>query len=363
MWDITKPGRPFHNPGDLIVPIAPGPGAEFPGFMSAGSFELEGPVAIMGFDLRPRGDLPADYSTSREPVLGLRGAMMPFRFSDKCHSHWKWARGNDAFVYLSNTTLDYKNNSDNKPASFADLMKIKVNGANANKPAGKGRPPKISILVSRVRIEQGPHYVSQTVDPGQNGHSDFLQCMGGIDHAAAGDCYLRACGMQVFFLGREATVCGYDSSTLWELTRVTMDHREAWNPYVKPHDFSRHPKFVQGFEGEKVGLERTNLGAGQYLSTRFTDCNIRGPYKKTDAANVKLYLSPSNTVQGVDPTTGLFRFGKRAYGRAKLPMYAGTLKYFEADETLPTLCPPAMCGPKHRVTSPEEALAAIINTL
>ena len=76
-----------------------------------------------------RGDLPADYSTDEAPVLGLRGAMIPFRFSDRAHAHWNWKRGDDAFLYLGNTVLDYKNNSDNRPCSFADLMKVKVNGA------------------------------------------------------------------------------------------------------------------------------------------------------------------------------------------------------------------------------------------
>lgn len=363
MWDPTQPGRPDHEPGDLVVAIAPAQGAaEFPGFMGAGEWEFQGPVALLGFDLRPRGDLPADYSTDAAPVLGLRGAMIPFRFSDRAHAHWKWKRGDDAFLYLGNTVLDYKNNSDNRPCSFADLMKVKVNGARANSPKGKGRAPKISVLISRLRIENGPHYVSQTIDPGQNGHSDLLQCMGGIDHAEAGDCYLRGCGMQVFFLGREASICGYDSDAVWQLTRVTFDHRPAWNPWIKDHDFNQHPKFVQGYEGDPKGLERTSLGAGQYLSTEFTDCNIRGPYKRTDVANVRQYLSPATTVQGIG-ADGMFRFGTRAYGRAKRPMYSGTLRYFEADETLPTLCPPKDVGPRHRVTTPDEALAALLGTL
>ena len=36
---------------------------------------------------------------------------------------------------------------------------------------------------------------------------------------------------------------------------------------------------------------------------------------------------------------------------------------FEPGETLPTLCPPANVGPAHRVTNPEEALAAMFGTL
>ena len=361
MWDVTRPGRPEHGVGDLIVAQAPPAGYDFQGFDVSG-WEFDGPVWMPGFDIRPRGTLAADYSTKDAPVLGLPGAVAAMRFSARARTHWDWARGRNAFVYLSNAGLDYRDNPAGAPCSFGDLFKIKVEGCRQNARPGRNQGPSISVLWQSVRMINGPHYVSNTVDPNQNGHTDGVQCMGGIDDIQAGDCYLQAAGIQMFFLGREASLCGYNAETLWRLTRVTFDHIPAWNPNVRDHDFNRHPKLIQGFEGEPKGIERTDEGRGQYLSTLFTDCNIRGPYRRAEFKDIRKYLSPATTVKGLGPD-GLFQFDAKVRGRAKAPMYAGTLKYFEPGETLPTLCPAKHVGPAHRVTSPEQALAAALGSL
>jgi hypothetical protein len=354
MWDPLKPGRPEHDAGDLVVGIAPPPGATLPGFMSAGGWTLDGPLWLPGFDLRPRGTLPANYSTADKPVLGLRGAICPFQYGPKCHSHWPHERGDNAFAYLSNTYLDYQNNDDGMPCSFADLFKVKVDGCRP----GIGR--RISILMSRCRMWYGPHYISLTIDPTQNGHADGVQCMGGVDDVRAGDSIFRVPGIQLFFLGREASLVGYDPKTVWEFTRVTMDHIPAWNPNVKVHDFNLHPKFVQGYEGA-AGIHRTSLSLGRYLQTKFTDCNIRGPYSREQIPDIMQYLSPAPS-GGLDEN-GYFRFSKNVHAPNKRPMYSGTLKYFQPGELLPTLCPPEHVGPQHRVTTVDEAMAAMLNTL
>lgn len=361
MWDTTSDRRPDHEPGDLVVGIAPPVGSTLSKLPCVG-WKFDGPVWLPGFDLRPEGDLPANYSTDQQPVLGLRGAVGAIRFSDRARAHWKWERGASAFVQLANSYVDWKENAAGRPCTFGDLLKVQFDGARPNDRPGRNRGPGVSVQMSRVRIIHGSGYVSDTVDPKQNGHSDGTQCMGGVDDLQAGDCYVQTVGGQFFFLGREASVCGYNSDTLWRLTRFTLDHTPPWNPALKPHVRNTHPRLVEGYEGEPKGLERTSWPRGLYLATQFTDCNIRGPWAKTDQKNIRQYLGPQAGVLGIGPD-GLFRFDPRARGRHQRPMWAGTLRYFEPGETLPTLCPPANVGPAHRVTSPEEALAAMIGTL
>lgn len=360
MWDPTQPGRPEHGVGDLIVGMAPPAGTELRGFKQQG-WTFDGPVWLPGFDIRPIGTLAADYSTPQAPVLGTDGPVGYLKFSAKARTHWDWDRGRDAFLMLDSSYVDYRDNSEGRPASFGDLFKVEAEGKARNNRPGRNNGQHVSVLFSRVRLINGPAYVPNTTNPLQNGHTDLIQCMGGVDNIEAGDCYLQVVGAQLFFLGREASLCGYNTDSLWKFTRVTLDHIPPWNPNVRPHALNSYPKLVQGFENAK-GMEVTNLSAGQYLATRFTDCCIRGPYAKDDLASIRQYLGPHQPILGVDPD-GMFRFAERAKGRHNKPLWSGTLRYYAPGETLPTLCPPKNVGPDHRVTNPEQALAAMLGTL
>lgn len=354
MWDPTVPGRPAHDVGDIVCAIAP------PELDTAqtGGWEFDGPLLLPGLNVRTRGRIAASYSTPERPVLGA-AAVFGLRFSAAACSHWIWRGRNDPFVFVMNAYFDFANNADRLPCSFADMFKVARTGCKRNAIPGKANGPKVHVFWERVRVWNGLHYIPDTVQPGLNGHSDGLQCMGGVEDVEVGNCYLQACGGQVFFLGREAELCGFNADSLWNFVNVTWDHRPPWNPYVQPHALMRNLKAVQGYEGEPSGFERTDVGAGLYQAMRFTNCNIRGPFAKTDQANVRQYLGPVGGVTGIAPD-GSFQFLPARRGRNRSPMFQGSLRYYEASETLPTVCPPDTVGLKHAVTNAEDAYASLL---
>jgi hypothetical protein len=356
MWDPTVPGRPEHDVGDLVVGIAPEDGKELARLDTAG-WAFDGPVWLPGFRLRPQGDIAADYSTPEAPVLGVVNAVVSIKFSPKARCHWdRGAKGHNPFVGLFSTDVDWKNNIARKPCSFGDLLKARVQGR-------KGPHDDVglnaSVLISRLRVRHGAGCVSNSVDQ----QPDRLQYFGGVDDVQCGDSSIQIVGGQLLFVGSEPTVSGNTSDTQWRLSRVVLDHRLPWNPALRAHGRNTYPRLVDGHEGVPRGAESPDAPKGAYPLITFDDVVIRGPYARTDRKSVRQYVGSGGGVESIDPVTGLFRFKPRIQGRAAMPMCQGSLQYMEANDLAPIRCPPSHAGPAHRVTSPEQALAAMLGTL
>lgn len=333
MWDITK-AVPKHNIGDLIVGTGPaGAVLETP---IAGLFQ--GPLALIGITLRPKGWLAADYSTPAKPVLGTTALILP-KFSAKAVSHWTWNNGFSPvtwpFLFLSNVYIDYQTNL----CSFGDMLRIEQEGNQTNAANGDFRGPKAAVILNKIYMNKGPHYVSDTVDPKQNGHSDGIQSLGGVPLYKAADCYFDWPAGQLFYSGREAQDCGWARKTRWDLRNVSMKHSAAWNPNAQSTKLTVNPQFIKCTEEPGDGkFESYVYDEGKYMAVMFgSQCYVQGRFALSDKKNVMRYVQGSGGITGMN-ASGDWQFSTAVKGNHTFPAYSGSVRYLPPGATLPSTC-------------------------
>lgn len=335
LWIIGTP-VPRHNVGDIILGIGP-KRALIGATPISGSFK--GPLVLTGLTLEPTGNLAADYSTSAAPVLGTTALIQP-TFTSDARSHWTWEGVNWPFLFVSNTYVDYRANE----CSFGDFIRVQQSGHLPNASNGSFAGPKAIVILNKIYMRNGPHYVSNTVKSGSNGHSDGIQSLGGIPVYRAADCYFNWPGGQLFFSGREAADCGWPRSTRWDMRNVAMDHGQFWNKNVRSHVLNTNAAFVKAYEAENGAFELYDYKNGKYMAINFSSqCYVRGRFSLSDAVNVRKYIGGSGGINGID-SNGNWKFNTLINGNHTYPAYAGRVRYLPPGARLPQTCNPDHTG-------------------
>lgn len=349
LWKIGS-AIPTHNVGDIILGVGPSSAITSGGI----SGQFKGPLVLVGLTMKPTGILAADYSTNAAPVLGTPSLFQP-TFTSDARSHWTWEGRNWPFFFLANIYVDYKANA----CSFGDFIRARMLGVQTNDTNGAFRGPKAIVIQNKIYMNKGPHYVSETTNPDENGHSDGVQSLGGIPIYRAADCYFAWCGGQLYFSGREAEICGWPRSTRWEMRNVAMDHQAFWNTNVRAHSLNTNAQFIKAYEEAADAYELYDYNVGKYMAVNFaTQCYVRGRFAATDMTNIKKYIGGNGGITGVD-ANGNWQFNGLVKGNHTYPAYAGQVRYIPPTGTLPTTCDPAQTGSSFRITSVDQFMDII----
>ena len=341
LWNIGS-AVPAHNVGDIILGV--GPANAITANNISGQFK--GPLVLVGLTMRPAGTLAADYSTAAAPVLGTTALLQP-SFTADARSHWTWEGRNWPFLFVANIYIDYQTNA----CSFGDFIRIKQLGNQTNAADGSFQGPKAIVIQNKIYMNRGPHYVSNTVDPASNGHSDGIQSLGGIPIYRAADSYFNWPGGQLYFSGREASDCGWPRTTRWDLRNVAMDHAAFWNNNVQAHSLNTNAQFIKAYEDETGSFELYDYDTGKYMGVYFgSQCYVRGRFPLSDTPNVKKYIGGPGGITGVDGS-GNWQFSTAIKGNHSYPAYAGSVRYLPPTATLPQTCDPNLTGSALRITS------------
>lgn len=349
LWNIGS-AIPAHNVGDIILGVGP------TGAITANALggQFKGPLVLIGLTMRPTGTLAADYSTAAAPVLGTTALLRP-NFTADARSHWTWEGRNWPFLFLANVYVDYQTNA----CSFGDLIRVQQLGNQPNAADGSMQGPKAIVIQNKIYMNKGPHYVSSTVDPNENGHSDGIQSLGGIPIYRAADCFFSWCGGQLYFSGREASDCGWPRTTRWDLRNVAMDHTPFWNSNVRTHVLNTNAQFIKAYEEATGAFELYDYDTGKYMAVNFgTQCYVRGRFVLSDTANVRKYIGGPGGITGVD-ANGNWQFNGLVKGNHTYPAYAGQVGYLPPTASLPQTCNPDHTGAALRITSVDQFMNII----
>lgn len=341
LWNIGS-AIPAHNVGDVILGV--GPAEAITANTLSGQFK--GPLVLVGLTLKPTGTLAADYSTAANPVLGTTALLRP-NFTADARSHWTWEGRDWPFLFLANIYVDYQANG----CSFGDFIRVQQVGHQSNAADGSLRGPKAIVIQNKIYMNKGPHYVSNTVDPDENGHSDGIQSLGGIPVYRAADSYFSWPGGQLYFSGREASDCGWPRTTRWDMRNVAMDHSAFWNTNVRSHALNTNAQFIKAYEEQAGSFEIYDYDTGKYMAVYFgSQCYVRGRFALSDTANIRKYIGGPGGITGVD-ANGNWQFNGLVKGNHTYPAYAGPVRYLPPTAALPTTCDPGHTGSALRLTS------------
>lgn len=340
---------PSHDVGDIILLLGNGAAIETIDFPDVGN-ALKGPCVVSGFTIlpRPSASLTASYSTS---VKGRAPLMQP-KFAASARSHWNWGGSNEPFLWFTNIHLDPRVNA----CDFFDIMKVYFYGSAAHDTG-----PYLHVFWQKVYMHNGPHYVSDDSNGGDNGHSDGIQCMGNVVVHGA-DLHLKMCGGQMFFGGQMPEKYGYPRQRRWELTRTLLVHQAKWNTNVQVPAtgtaIARLPKLIAGDEQHATATgENSDPASGKYLATRFTDCTIQTLYAAPSLAEKKAYIGPKDGVDVND--SGQYAFSTEVWGDHTYPMWAGGLRLIGPAATPPAYVDTAHTGKDVGFSSKNAFLTAI----
>ena len=341
LWSIGS-AIPAHDVGDIVLGV--GPAEAITANTLAGQFK--GPLVLVGLTLKPVGTLAADYSTATNPVLGTTALLRP-NFTADARSHWTWEGRDWPFLFLANIYVDYQVNA----CSFGDFIRVQQIGHQTNAADGSLRGPKAIVIQNKIYMNKGPHYVSNTVNPAENGHSDGIQSLGGIPIYRAADSYFNWPGGQLYFSGREASDCGWPRTTRWDMRNVAMDHAAFWNNNVRSHVLNTNPQFIKAYEEQADSFELYDYDSGKYMAVYFgSQCYVRGRFALSDTVNIKKYIGGPGGITGVD-SNGNWQFNSLVKGNHTYPAYSGPVRYLPSSAAIPPTCDPNHTGSALRITS------------
>ncbi len=351
IWNV--PGDPpAHNPGDILLAIPTVSSITVGITANKNTNPLHGPVIMAGLTLRPRGTLAASYSAA---VLGLgqlfslnwaADAVCPYEYTvDGNTVTWPW-------LIMANIDVNYQFNS----CAFGDFVTITNAGRQSNDPTTKLiRGDRTVVYYNKINMTAGPHYVSSTTNPDQNGHSDGIQSKGGLGVFRAAECHFSWCGGQLFFYGRESGDLGFSRQTRWRANKVILDHTVPWHPSVTGHGLNTHPMFFQSYENQAgANGENSDYATGKYLSKVFegTKSIIRSSFD-VNSSQAGTFVGPGEG-KTYNTSTGLYTFSTDVMPTHQYPHYEGNnlLQYIKRSTALPYVAVQAsQCGYANRFTS------------